>query len=168
LAKFLHQVTRWKWNSAQLVAAIVPRRQAKTAPAPTFVDTYPEARPLTAPPGTIKLSNELRKCDFSVYDAQRVNVGLEKRIGKNRYNVPSHYDFCPRVGLLHSRASGESRWNVNRMHAADADDIRLKLRHLPLQWNCEPLVSDSNQVSCRFQSRGYVFEPQGFDSEERT
>jgi hypothetical protein len=91
--------------------------------------------------------HEFQKRNLAIHDAERVHIGFEERIWKQGDDVTAHDNRRSRIRLFYRCASGQRRWQVHRMHAADADNIGLKIEYLALQGLGKAFVHDSNAVT---------------------
>jgi len=80
--------------------------------------------------------------------------------------MPPQNDGNVRVRLLDDDTGGKCRFYVNRVHAANANDVRLEFGHLTLKRASETLIDNANFVAMLEERSGDVFETERLDSEK--
>jgi hypothetical protein len=127
-AKLFDQVPRRQWDRPQLVKAASPRRELKVTSTTPRSATCPETG-LHGLALSIQRVDVTRKRDFTIDDTQCIDIRFEEWFGEESNDVATKYN--PRAGkdLLCYCGSNASGGNVDGVHAADADDVRLELLH---------------------------------------
>jgi hypothetical protein len=106
------------------------------------------------------------ECQLPVHHAQRIDIGLEERLGIDRNHMPPQNNTRLRQNLLRNRCCCECGGDVNRMHTAHANHIGVKLRDDSVQRRTKAFVDDSNRVLGGFKRSSNVFEAERLNPKE--